>query len=117
MDRALSEEKASNYLFVSITTDPDYDSAKKLQAYGKLFGAEKSHWVFLTGSRQALAKIWKDFGVTVTRLPGDEIQHTELTTLIDRHGARRVDYYGDQWQEKQVLKDIASLAARNQPAD
>ena len=116
MNGSLSTEKASDYLFVSITTDPEHDTAENLKAYGKLFGAEKAHWVFLTGSRAALSKVWKDFGVTVTRLPGDQIQHTELTTVIDRRGMRRVDYYGDKWQEKQVLKDIGSLGSRNQPA-
>jgi protein SCO1/2 len=117
MNRSLAGKKTSDYLFVSITTDPQHDTTKNLAAYAKLFGAEKSRWVFLTGSQQTLQRVWKDFGVTVTRLPGDEIQHTELTTLIDGRGLRRVDYYGDQWQEKQVLKDIDSLAARNQPAD
>jgi hypothetical protein len=35
-----------------------------------------------------------------------------LTTLIDRHGTRRVDYYGDRWQEKELLKDIRWLGAQ-----
>src|ERR1044071_9700400 len=83
MIRSLSDAKASNYLFVSITTDPEHDTPTNLAAYGKLFGAENSRWVFLTGARQQLANVWKNFGVTVTKLPGDQIQHTELTTLID----------------------------------
>jgi hypothetical protein len=34
-----------------------------------------------------------------------------LTTLIDPHGVRRFDYYTDKWQEKEILKDIASLGS------
>ena len=35
---------------------------------------------------------------------------TNLTTLIDGQGLRRVDYYGDKWLEKEVLKDLRRLA-------
>jgi hypothetical protein len=34
-----------------------------------------------------------------------------LTTLIDRHGNRRVDYFGDKWLDKEVLKDIQWLGS------
>jgi hypothetical protein len=37
------------------------------------------------------------------------VQHTTLTTLIDRHGTRRIDYYGDSWLEKDIFKDMTSL--------
>jgi hypothetical protein len=30
-------------------------------------------------------------------------------TLVDRHGNRRVDYYGDKWQDNEVLRDIQWL--------
>ena len=45
-----------------------------------------------------------------------QVQHTALTTLIDRKGMRRVDYYGDKWHENELLQDLVSLAERNQPA-
>src|SRR5689334_7307704 len=61
MNRSLAGKKATDYLFVSITTDPEHDTAKNLAAYANLFGADKSRWVFLTGSRQALQRVWKDF--------------------------------------------------------
>jgi cytochrome oxidase Cu insertion factor (SCO1/SenC/PrrC family) len=45
------------------------------------------------------------------------IQHTALTSILDRSGKRRVDYYGDKWHEKEFLQDLVSLAERDQPAD
>ena len=47
--------------------------------------------------------------MTVRDLGNGQIQHTNLTTLIDPRGIRRVDYYGDKWQEKEVLKDLTRL--------
>jgi len=116
MQRSLEEQKQTDYLLVSITTDPARDNSQTLKSYAALFKADERGWFFLTGSKEALAKVWKGFGVTVRKAPDGEVQHTTLTTVIDRHGVRRVDYYGDKWQEKEVLKDIASLATRNQPS-
>jgi cytochrome oxidase Cu insertion factor (SCO1/SenC/PrrC family) len=64
-----------------------------------------------------LVKVWKDFGVNVRKSADGHVQHTALTTLIDRRGMRRVDYYGDKWHEKELLHDIRSLAERDQPAE
>ncbi len=117
MQRSLDQEKQTDYLLLSITTDPVRDNSKTLKSYADLFKANDRHWFFLTGQNETLAKVWKDFGVSVKKAPDGEVQHTALTTVIDRHGVRRIDYYGDKWQEKEVLKDIASLAARNQPSE
>lgn len=117
MQRSLEHEKQTDYLLLSITTDPARDNPKTLKSYGGLFKADDRHWLFLTGPKETLAKIWKDFGVTVRKAPDGEVQHTTLTTVIDRQGVRRVDYYGDKWQEKEVLKDVASLKARTQPSE
>jgi protein SCO1/2 len=108
----------TDYLLLTITTDPEYDTPAQLKSYAELFKPDFSKWSFLTGDKDALAKVWKDFGVSVRKISGgQQIQHTALTTLIDRDGKRRVDYYGEKWHEKQFLQDLVSLAARNQPAD
>jgi protein SCO1/2 len=110
MQRTL-EESGNNkdLLFVSITTDPQRDSSAVLKEYGARFKADFHNWKFLTGSGQNLAKVWKTFGVNVTKTQAGDIQHTTLTTLIDHRGSRRVDYFGDKWQDKEVLKDIQWL--------
>ena len=115
MQRSLEQRKQTGYLLLSITTDPANDTPKTLKAYADHFTPEFRRWLFLTGPNNALARVWQEFGVNVRKLTDGQVQHTALTTVIDRQGRRRVDYYGDKWQEKEVLKDIASLATRNQP--
>jgi len=108
IQRALEERKMNEYLLLSITTDPERDTPSALKSYAQGFKADFGHWRFLTGSERDLAKVWKGFGVTVRR-SGDQVQHTALTSLIDRRGIRRVDYYTNKWEEKEILRDIASL--------
>lgn len=109
IQRALQEKKQANYVLLSITTDPARDTPAALKHYAEGYKAEFSHWLFLTGSRDELAKAWKGFGITVRKSADGRIQHTALTTLIDRQGIRRIDYYTDKWQEKEILKDLFSL--------
>lgn len=114
IQRTLNENKTKDYLLLSISTDPERDSAAVLKEYAGRFKADLRNWSFLTGSRQDLVKVWKIFRVNVTKTQAGDVNHTTLTTLIDRQGYRRVDYYGDKWQEKEVLKDIQWLRSQKQ---
>jgi protein SCO1 len=111
IQRALREKKMDDYLLLSITTDPERDTPAALKAYAERYQADFGHWLFLTGSTGDLEKVWKGFGVTVKKTADGQVQHTALTTLVDRRGIRRIDYYTDKWTEKEILRDIASLDA------
>ena len=109
IQRALEADKQQNYLLLSISTDPKRDTPTNMKAYAEAFKADFKHWQFLTGSQKDLSEVWKNFGVTVKDHGNGQIQHTNLTTLIDTRGSRRVDYYGDKWLVKEVLKDVKWL--------
>jgi protein SCO1 len=109
VERALKEKKRTDYLLLSITTDPERDTPNVLRSYAERYNADFRHWLFLTGSRKELTKVWDGFGVAV-RKSGGEIQHTALTTLIDPQGVRQFDYYTDKWEEREILKDIAAIS-------
>src|SRR5262245_52571503 len=112
IQRTLEEKKTKDVFLLSITTDPERDSAGALKDYAGRFKADLRNWSFLTGSRPELTKVWKAFGVNVTKTESGDIQHTGLTTLMDRQGVRRIDYYGDKWQDKEVFKDIEWLSTQ-----
>jgi protein SCO1/2 len=111
VQRRLDEQKITDYLLLTITTDPERDSAAVLKEYAGRFKADFRRWSFLTGTRAELSKVWKLFGVNVLKTDSGQVQHTSFTTLVDRQGRRRVDYYGDKWREKEILKDIEWLRA------
>jgi protein SCO1/2 len=112
IQRALSEQKFQDYWLLSITTDPERDDPRALREYAQRFKADFTHWSFLTGARDDLTKTWKIFGVNVTKTDSGQVFHTALTTLIDRRGNRRVDYYGDKWLDQELVKDIQWLSAQ-----
>jgi len=110
IQRKLKSQGVNGHFFVSITTDPDVDKPTTLKSYGKRFGADFRSWAFLTGDKNELSEAWRFFGVRVNKRGKGLTDHTGVTTLIDREGIRRIDYYGDSWTEKEVLSDIAELA-------
>ena len=109
IQRALEKEKNQGYLLLSITTDPEQDTPPVLKEYAARYKADLRRWSFLTGTRAELAKVWKIFGVNVIKNQSGQVQHTTFTTLVDRQGNRRVDYYGDRWRDTEVLRDIQWL--------
>jgi protein SCO1/2 len=111
IQRAVAKERPDDLFLLSITTDPEIDTPQVLKAYAGRYNANLKSWAFLTGSEKDLAAVWRSFGVTVKKRDRGLVQHTGLTTLIDRRGMRRFNYYGDLWQEKDVLHDISTLLA------
>ena len=108
LQRTLKNEQ-SNVFLVSITTDPEVDSPKVLKSYAQRYGADFQNWAFLTGSESQLKQIWKGFDVRVIKKGRGLVQHTSLTTVIDRQGIRRFNFFGEKWPLKDLLRDTSAL--------
>jgi protein SCO1 len=112
LQRTLKNGAAGDLFFISITTDPEVDSPKVLKSYAQRYGADFQNWAFLTGTDAQMKQVWKGFGVRVIRRGRGLVQHTSLTTVIDREGIRRFNYFGEKWQLKDLQQDIAGLLAK-----
>jgi protein SCO1 len=95
--------------FVSITVDPERDTPAVLKEYAEALGANLAGWTFLTGSRAALREVAHRYGVAVAPGPDGAVDHTLLTTLVDRHGVMRVQYLGYRFDPEEFRRDLQSL--------
>jgi len=109
LQRKLSGRYGGELFFVSVTTDPEVDSAKILKAYAQRHGADFKNWAFLTGSAAQLKEVWNGFAVRVIPKGRGLVQHTSLTTVIDRQGIRRINYLGEKWQLQDLERDLLTL--------
>jgi protein SCO1/2 len=109
LQRKLNDRHSAELYFVSITTDPEVDSAKVLKGYALRYSADFKNWAFLTGSEAQLKVAWSGFGVRVIKKGRGLMQHTSLTTVIDRKGLRRFNYLGEKWRLKDLEKDVLTL--------
>jgi protein SCO1/2 len=87
--------------FISISVDPAVDSPQTLAEYAKLFDADASEWLFLTGDLQEVGRFGREIN-----LPAGYKTHTRRLVLFDREGKPRGSFrYND-------AGDIARLKAK-----
>lgn len=63
---------------------------------------------YLTGSRTALAGIWRAYRVQAVRHPGDDVDHTLYTLVVDRSGKGRV-LFDSRASARDLAHDIRML--------
>jgi protein SCO1/2 len=95
--------------FVSITVDPERDTPDVLKGYAEAFDADLAGWSFLSGEPAAVLDVAHRYGVAVVAAADGEVDHTLLTTLVDRRGAMRVQYLGYRFDEAEFRRDLQSL--------
>jgi protein SCO1 len=95
--------------FVAITVDPENDTPAALRDYAESHGADHAGWTFLTGARPIVDDVVKRYGVAVTRTAGGQVEHTLLTTLVDKHGTMRVQYLGYRFDPEEFRDDLMEL--------
>ncbi len=82
---------AAKVRFVAVVANPIYRSVQYVADFNRQEGLDsQSNWLFLTGSLDALQKVWNDYGVTVQSAPaGGMIAHSDVVYIIDPHGQIR----------------------------
>jgi len=95
--------------FVSITIDPERDTAGVLRAYAETFHANPAGWFFLTGEIKAVREVAARYGVATIAGVDGAIDHNLLMTLIDRRGRMRVQYSGFRFDPEELLQDLLGL--------
>ena len=102
-----------NAFFVSITVDPERDTPAVLKRYAAAHGAKLAGWAFLTGTQAQVRTIVRRYGAFYRKIPGGDIDHASLTSLVDRNGTLRVQYLGVRFDPDELFKDIQSLLQEN----
>ena len=96
--------------FVSITVDPERDTPQALKRYGEAYHANPAGWSFLTGTPAEIREVAGRYGVIYNKTPRGDVDHTFLTSLVDRGGTLRVQYMGVRFDPDELLRDLQGLA-------
>ena len=106
----LTREFSSNprVHFVSVSVDPDRDTAAALRAYGARFGAHFLTWHFLRGSLSEVAGLSND--AFKLGSPGDPTFHSTRFVLVDQQERIRGYYAGTEESDlTRLSNDIKAL--------
>jgi protein SCO1 len=108
IERALAPHRG-HLLFAAITVDPLQDTPARLKKYGEAHGADSSAFVFLTGSIPEIESVSKSYAVFRKNRDKGGIDHTFLTSLVDRKGVLRVQYIGTRFDPAEFRRDLEAL--------
>jgi protein SCO1 len=101
--------------FLSISVDPERDTPEVLKRYAEGHKANPAGWSFLTGTPAEIRDVTKRYGIYYKKMPGGDVDHTFLTSLVDANGTLRVQYMGVKFNPDEMLRDIRSLLAEVKP--
>ena len=93
---------------ISISIDPDHDTAKVLRQYGKDYSDDFGHWEFASGTRPQVREIAGFFGLNYFQDSG-QIVHSLCTALVGPDGRLLKLYRGNEWKPEAVLSDLRSV--------
>ena len=101
--------------FLSITVDPARDTPEVLKRFATAHGAQGAGWAFLTGTPSEIRAVAKHYGVYYRKTSRGDVDHTFLTSLVDRDGILRVQYLGVRFDPNELLRDLQTLIREGQP--
>jgi len=96
-------------VFASITVDPEHDTPEMLKLYAQMYEADVAGWSFLTGPPEVIAALTRHYGVFVAKDANGSLDHSFLTSIVDRHGILRVQYVGVRFDPDELRRDLVSL--------
>jgi protein SCO1/2 len=105
--------------FVTLTTDPDYDTPAVMKRYGERFNADPARWEFLSGPKSEILRNLATGSLKLAAVDKDAADrendhdlfiHSTTFVLVDKHGVIRGYYESLEpgFQEK-VGADIRLL--------
>ena len=69
----------------------------------------RAGWAFLTGSPEEIRDVAQRYGVFARKTARGDVDHTFLTSVVDHHGALRVQYIGIRFSPDELLRDLQLL--------
>jgi protein SCO1/2 len=105
----LGSDFGSKVFFVSITVDPERDTAAVLKRYAEAHKANLAGWAFLTGTPAEIRDVAKRYGLYYKKTARGDVDHTFLTSIVDQSSTLRVQYIGVKFDPDEMLRDIRSV--------
>ena len=109
----------TNWHFLSVSFDPEFDTPAILKAYGKTYHYDSTHWSFITGPKDKIAELARLSNVQVQPDSG-LFQHNFRTLIIDPKGKLQMVFpTGGNLSDaivSEILKATGSITNKNSEA-
>jgi protein SCO1/2 len=113
---AAATNAPSNWHFVSVSFDTEFDTPEMLRAYGRLYGYDPAHWSFLTGPKDKIDEFAKLCGVQIEP-DGYTFNHNFRTLIIDAAGHLQMIFpFTGDFSDNIAAEMLKAATVTNPPA-
>ena len=98
-----------NWQLLSVTIEPEHDTAEVLQRYAKLQRADAAHWRFATGDLRDITVLGLRSGLEFWE-GGSEITHNLRTVVFDAQGRMRKVFTENTWTAAALAAELHAAA-------
>ena len=113
--RALLSGPPSNYVFLSVSFDPDFDTPERLAAYAQSYReGSTNQWLFAAAPAPALAHLPRRLGLSLSRLGGG-ITHNLRTVILDPQGKVYRQFNGQNWTPRELAEALGHAGQPSTP--
>ena len=102
-------EAPKNWQLLSMSIDPENDTAEVLARYSKLQRADAAHWRFATGELRDITVLGLRSGLEFWE-GGSEITHNLRTVVFDAQGRMRKVFPENTWTAKELADELRAGA-------
>jgi protein SCO1/2 len=107
-----SSPPATNWQFLSISFDPEYDTPAALSVYAKSYRHDNAdRWLFAAASLQVLSTLAPELDLMFAREEGGSISHNLRTVVVDPQGRIHRQFDGNQWTPAELAAAVVEAAA------
>lgn len=99
----------TNWHFLAITIDPEFDTPERLKQFGELYGYQPDRWSFLTGELIDITAIAEQFGLFFWTEDG-VVKHNLRTVVVGADGFVRTNIIGNEWEVDALVKAVNRAA-------
>ena len=101
----------TNWHFLSITIDPEFDTPELLKAYAERYKADPKQWDYLTGALVDITAIGEQFGLQFWRAsPNEPINHNVRTVVVDAGGRVQWITPDNDWKPEMMVEHMVKAA-------
>jgi protein SCO1/2 len=110
---ALGPALGADVRLVSLTLDPEHDSAAELAKYAKSHDASENGWLFLTGPPEKVDQVLALFKLRRMREGDGSITHSVSAFLLGPDGHQVRQYNALEVSPQAVVDDVDSAAGKS----
>lgn len=101
----------TNWQFLSISFDPEYDTPEVLRVYARAYRHDNpDRWLFTTASQQVLRTFAPELDLMLAKEEGGSISHNLRTAVIDPQGRIHKLFNGNRWTSEELAQALQEAA-------